>query len=107
MLMPVTTGLFLLRMLHVLMHVARHRPRATGRVCLEPPARFHCQVGCLLDRLHRAIAGRLEDDSPLPTDPGDHRRPVFVIMVPTGLAFLPTATRAAPQRFLATALPLP
>src|SRR5262249_47465689 len=32
---------------------------------------------------------------------------VFIIIAPTGLAFLPTATRATPQRLLATAWRLP
>src|SRR5437870_5135323 len=102
--MHLPTRVFLLRMVDELMHVAFHRPIATGRVCIEPTARLHCQVGCLLYRLHREIAGRLDDDSPLPTDPGDNRRPVFVIMAPTGLAFLPPATRAAPQVFFPTPL---
>src|SRR5437667_110101 len=53
------------------------------------------------------VAGRLDDDRPLPTDPSDNRRPILVIMATTGLAFLPPATRAAPQRLLATAWRLP
>src|SRR5262249_34259149 len=36
------------------------------------------------------------------TDPGDDGRPVFVIMAPTGLAFLAAATRSAPQGLCAT-----
>ena len=67
---------------------------------------MHGEVRRLLDRLHGEIAGRLDDDRPLPTDPSDHRRPILVIMATTGLAFLPPATRSAPQRLLATALRL-
>src|SRR5947209_19435403 len=98
--MHVTTGIFLLRMVHVLMHVARHRPIAAGRVCIELTARFHCQVGCLLYGLHREISGRLYHDSALTTDLGDNGWPIFVIMAPAGLAFLPAPTRAALQRLL-------
>ena len=43
------------------------------------------------------ISGRLDHHCPLATDPGDDGRPIFVIMAPTGLALLPTPTRAAPQ----------
>src|ERR1700757_1955152 len=98
--MHVTTGIFLLRMINVLMHVARHRPIATGRVRIEPTARFHRQVGCLLYRLHRKIFGRVEDDRPLATNPGDNRWPVFVIVAPTRLAFLAATTGATSQRLL-------
>jgi len=67
---------------------------------------LHREVSRLLDGLHGEIAGRLDDDRPLPTDPSDNRRPILVIMATTGLAFLPPATRSAPQRLLATALRL-
>src|SRR5437899_8833514 len=105
--MHLPTRVFLLRMVDELMHVAFHRPIATGRVCIEPTARLHCQVGCLLHRLHREIAGRLDDDSPLPTDPGDDRWPVLVIMPTPGLALLAAPTRSAPQGLLPTLRRLP
>src|SRR2546427_7702142 len=98
--MHVTTGIFLLRMIHILMHVARHRPIATGRVRIEPTARFHRQVSCLLYRLHRKIFGRVDDNSPLATDPRDDRGPVFLVVPPTGLAFLAATTGATSQRLL-------
>src|SRR4029450_12482828 len=86
--MHLTTGIFLLRMIDVRMHVARHRPIAAGGVRIEPTARFHRQVGCLLDRLHREISGRLDDDRALTTDPGDNGWPVFVVVPPTGAPVL-------------------
>src|SRR3989442_10331266 len=104
MLVSVAARECLLRMVDALVHVALHRPVAARGVRGEPTARVHGEVSRLLDRLHREIAGRLDDDSPLPTDPGDNRRPILVIMATTGLAFLPPATRAAPQRLLARML---
>src|SRR5262249_9022480 len=105
--MHVTTGIFLLRMIHVLMHVTRHRPIATGGVRVEPTARVHCQVRRLLHRFDGEIPGRLEDDCPVPTDPGDNRRPILVIMAPPRLALLPAPTRPAPQQLRATTWRLP
>src|SRR4030095_3111362 len=70
-------------------------------------ARLHREVRRLLDGLHGEIAGRLDDDRPLPTDPSDNRRPLLVIRATTGLALLPPAPRAAPQRLLAAAVRLP
>src|SRR5712691_3391204 len=105
--MHVTTCIFLLRMMNVLMHVARHRPIAAGGVRREPTTRFHRQVGCLLYRLRRAISGRLYDDRALTTDPGDNCWPVFVIMTPAGLVFLAATTCAASQRLLPSLLRLP
>src|SRR5262249_9461994 len=96
-----------LRMIHIVMHIALQGSIAARRVRVEPTACLQGEVRRLLDRLHGEIAGRLEDDRPLPTDPRDNRRPILVIMATTGLAFLPPATRAAPHRLLATALRLP
>src|SRR5262245_26063763 len=104
--MHVTARIFLLRVIDELMQVALQRPIATRRVGVEPTARLHRHVGGLLHRLHREIAGRLEDDCSLATDPGDNGGLVFVIMPPTGSALLATTTGAASQRFLATALRL-
>src|SRR5262249_29839558 len=87
--------------------VALQRPIATGRVRIESTARAHCEVRRLLHRLHREILGRLEDDRPLATDPGDDHEPIFVIMAPPRLAFLAAPTRATPQRLLPTLLGLP
>src|SRR5262245_25309573 len=98
--MDLPAGVFLLCMINVLVEVPLHRPVATGRVRGEPAARAHGDLGRLLHRLHGEIFGCLEDDRPLATDPGDDGRPIFVIMAPTGLAFLAAPTRAVPQRFL-------
>jgi hypothetical protein len=38
----------------------------------------HGEVSRLLHRLDREIAGCLDDDCPLATDPGDNRRAIFV-----------------------------
>jgi hypothetical protein len=84
-------------MIHELVHVTLHRPVAAGGVRVEPTARLHRDVRGLLYGLHREIFGRLDDDSALATDPGDDGRPVFVIVAPPGLAFLPATTRTAPQ----------
>src|SRR5262249_35798427 len=76
------------------------RPIAAGRVGVEPTARLHRKVSGLLHRLDREIAGRLDDDRPLTTDPGDNRGPVFVIMASPGLAFLAAPPRPVSQRLL-------
>src|SRR5215831_8719963 len=94
-------------MIDELVHVALHRSVAAGRVRIEPTARPDSEVRRFLHRLDREISGRVDDDRPLATDPGDNGRPVFIIMAPPGLAFLPTATCSAPQRLLATACRLP
>src|SRR2546421_12232774 len=104
--MHVTTCILLLRMINILMHVARHRPIAARRVRIEPTARFHSQVGCLLHRLHGEIFGRLDDDRALATDPGDNGRPVFIVVPPPGLAFLAAPTRPASYGLLPTLLRL-
>src|SRR5215510_11024874 len=101
MLVDVTTRECLLGMIDKVVGIALERPIAAGGVGREPTPRLHCQVGSLLHRLHRAIAGRVDDDRALATDPGDDGRPVFVIVPPTGLTFLATPTRAASQRLLA------
>src|SRR5215468_5056515 len=104
--MDVTACIFLLGMINIVMHIALQGSIAARRVGVETTARLYGEVRRLLNRLHGEIAGRLDDDRPLPTDPSDNRRPILVIMATTGLAFLPPATRAAPQRLLATAVRL-
>jgi len=90
------------QLIDVLMEVAFHRPIAAGRVRIESAPRLDGEVGRLLYRLDREIAGRLDDDSPLATDPGNNRGPVLVIVAPTRLAFLAAPTCLAAQRLLAT-----
>src|SRR5438105_7803395 len=92
--------ILLLRMIDELVDVARQRPITAGRVRVQPTAGLHGEVSGLLHRLDGEITGRLDDDSPLATDPGDNGGPVFVIMAPSGLAFLAPATRPASQRLL-------
>src|SRR5712691_13403263 len=107
MLMDITPRVFLLRVIDRLMRVARQRPVAARRIRIELTARVHRDVSGLLDRLHREIFGRLDDDSPLATDPGNNGWPVFVVMATAGLAFLAATTRLATHRLLSTPLGLP
>src|SRR5262249_53971244 len=65
------------------------------------------KIGRFLHRLHGEIFGRVEDDRPLTTDPGDDRRTVFVVVPPTGLAFLAATTRSAAQMFFSALFRLP
>src|SRR6266571_4057850 len=105
--MDITPRVFLLRVIDRLMRVARQRPVAARRIRIELTARVHRDVSGLLDRLHREIFGRLDDDSPLATDPGNNGWPVFVVMAPAGLALLAATTRLATHRLLSTPLGLP
>src|SRR5712691_5007273 len=105
--MYITPRVFLLRVIDRLMRVARHRPVAAGRIRIELTARLHRDVSGLLYGLHREIFGRLYDDRPLATDPGNNGWPVFVVMATAGLAFLAATTRLASQRLLPTAFGLP
>src|SRR5215831_14867951 len=98
--------IFLPRVVDIVVHVALERAIAAVRVRVEPTACSHGDLGCLLYRLHREIFGRLDDDIPLTTDPGDDRRPIFVIVAPTGLAFLAAPPRPAAQRLLPAVLGL-
>src|SRR5919197_1374908 len=105
--MDLPTGIFLLRMIDVLVEVSLQRPIATGRIGIQATPHLDSQISRFLHRLHREIFGRLDDHSPLPTDPGDDRGPVFVIMAPPGLAFLAATTRSATQMFLPALFRLP
>src|SRR5947209_8126741 len=105
--MHVTTSIFLLRVIDIVMHIALQRPIAAGRIRVQPTAGLDGEISRLLHGLHGEIAGRLDDDSPLATDPGDNRGPVFVIMASTGLAFLAAPPRATSQRLLPALLRLP
>ena len=98
--MDVTPRVFLLGVIDEVMRIALECPIAAGRIRIEPTARLDGEVGRLLDCLHRKISGRLDDNSPLTTDPGNNRGPVFVVVPPAGLAFLAASTRAASQYLL-------
>jgi hypothetical protein len=99
-LMHVTTGILRLRMVDERMRLTCQGPIAAGRVGRESTPRVHRDSGGLLYRLHRKISGRLEDDSPLAVDPRDDRGPVFVVVTPSGLAFLAATPWLASPRVL-------
>jgi hypothetical protein len=105
-LVHVPTCILLLRVIDQLMHVVFQRPIAAARVGVEPTTRLRCEVGSFLHCLDSEIAGRLQDDSALATDPGDDCRSVFVIMVPTGLTLLAATTRSTPQVLFSSVLGL-
>src|SRR2546426_3531996 len=105
--MYITPRVFLLRVIDRLMRVARQRPVAARRIRIELTARLHRDVSGLLYRLHRKIFGRLDDDSPLATDPGNNGWPIFVVVAAAGLALLAPASRSAAQRLLAAPVRLP
>src|SRR4029450_500749 len=94
-------------MIDIRMLIARQCPIAAGRVGIEPTAYLYRDISRFLYRLDGEIAGRLDDDMLLATDPGDHCWPVLVIMATTGLAFLTPATRLASQRLLPAPFRLP
>src|SRR5215813_12286236 len=101
-LVHVTTGVFLPCVIDELVEIALQRLIAARRVRVEPTARLDGEVCGLLHCFHGEIFGRLDDHSPLATDPGDDRGPVFVIMAAPGLAFFAAATWPAPQGLCAT-----
>src|SRR5262245_3379255 len=94
-------------MIDELMHVTLHRPVAAGRVRVEPTARTDGGLRRLLHRLDREIAGRLDDDRPLTTHPGDNGWPIFVVVPPHGLTLLAAPTCPASQHLLPALLGLP
>ena len=95
-LMHVPTRVFLLRVIHCVMLIARDQPVAAGRVRIEHTAGLHGEVGGLLHRLDREIFGRLDDDRPLATDPRNNRRSIFVIVPRPGSRFLRRPGGGAP-----------
>src|SRR5215467_10608346 len=105
--MDLAPCIFLLCMIDIVMHIALERPIAAGRVRIQPTARVDCEVRSLLHGLHGKIFGRLDDDRSLATDPGDDRRTVFVVVSPTGLAFLAATTRSAAQMLFPALFRLP
>src|SRR5262249_22492218 len=99
-------GVFLLRMIDVLVEVTLHRPIAAGSIGIQATARLHSKIGRFLHRLHGEIFGRLDHDRPLATDPGNDCRTVFVIVAPPGLALLTATPWPTTQRFLPALLGL-
>ena len=98
-LVHVPTGVFLLRVMHCVMLIARDQPVAAGRVRIELTAGLHGEVGGLLHCLDRQVPGRVDHDATLTAHPGDNRGPIFVVMAPPGLAFLAAPPWRAAQRF--------
>src|SRR5262249_56244904 len=80
--MHVTARIFLLRMVDKVVRIALQRAIAARRVRIEPTARVHREVGCLLHRFDGEIPRRLDDHGPLATDPGNNGGPVFFIVAP-------------------------
>src|SRR5262252_1797692 len=106
-LVDVTARIFLLRMIDKVVHIARERPIAAGRVGVEPTARLHGEVRCLLHRLDSKVPRRVDDDTTLAADPGNDGGPIFVVVAAAGLALLASASRSAAQRLRAAPLRLP
>ena len=102
MLVHVSTRVFFLRVIDVLVQGALQGSIAAGGVGVQPTARLHSEIRGLLYGLHGAISGRLDDDRTLAADPRDHGWPVFVIMATAGLTFRAATTGSAPQRLLAS-----
>src|SRR5207244_7706691 len=57
------------------------------------------EVSGLLHRLDRKVPCRVDHDATLTAHPGDHGRPIFVVMAPPGLAFLAAPPWRTAQRF--------
>jgi hypothetical protein len=99
-LMHVTTGRLLLRLVDERLRLTGQGPIAAGRVGIESTPRWPREVGGLLYRLHRQISTRLEDDSPLAADPCADRGPILVVVTPSGLACLAATPWWASPRVL-------
>src|SRR5262249_57763496 len=87
-LMHVPTRVFLLRVMHCVMLIARDQPVAAGRVRVELAAGLHGEVGGLLHRLDRKVPCRVDHDATLTAHPGDNGWPIFAVMAPPALPFL-------------------
>ena len=98
MLMHVTTGLFL-RVIDKLMHIARHRPIAAGRVRGEPTARVHRKVRGLLHRCTVQSWVAWMTTAPWRPTQAIDGRPVFVARPSTGLARLAAPRARRPNAF--------
>src|SRR5262245_47968268 len=96
MLMHVSSRIFCLGVIDVLVQVALQGSIAARGVGVEPTAGLHREVCRRLHGLDGEIAGRLDDDRPLATDPGDDGRPIFVVMPPPRLALLAATSCALP-----------
>jgi len=95
-LMHVTARLFLLRVVDVLVQVARQRPIAAGGIGQESATPLHGDVGRCLHRLDGKVPHGVDHDASLPADPGDDGRPILVVMAPPRLTLLTATPRRAP-----------
>src|SRR5918997_5892655 len=105
--MHLAAGIFLPRMMNEVVYVSLQRPIATRGVRIEPTPHVDCEVSSFLHRGDGKIPHGLYHDGTLAARPGNDGWPVFVVMPPTGLALLPTTTRAATQRLFPTLFGLP
>jgi len=101
------SNIFLRRVMHCVMLIARDQPVAAGRVRVELAAGLHGEVGGLLHRLDRKVPCRVDHDATLTAHPGDNGWPIFVVMAPPGLAFLATPPWPVPQGLLPAIFGLP
>ena len=97
-LMPVTTGLGLLRVMDERLPGALQRLRAAGGLGRAPTARVPHSGGGLLPRRDGPILDTLHHHGPWAAHPGAEGRPVWVIMAPARRALLAATTRPASQR---------
>src|SRR5437870_11569661 len=95
--MHVTARIFLLRMVDKVVHIALQRTIATGRVGIEPTARFDGDIGRFLHRLDGKITRPLYDDRPLTADPGNDGGPIYIVVAAAALALLAPASPPAAQ----------
>src|SRR4029453_18270407 len=99
--MDLPACILLLRVIDIVMHIALQRAIAAGRVRVQPTARVHGEIRCLLDRLDGKVPRRVDHDTSLAADPRDDGGPIFVVVAAARLALLTPATGSAAQRLLA------
>src|SRR4030095_16828744 len=87
-LMHVPTRVFLPRVVHRVMLIARDQSVTAGRVRVELAAGLYGEVGGLLYRLNRKVPCRVDHDATLTAYPSDNGRPILVVMAAPGLTFL-------------------
>src|SRR2546425_3616914 len=90
-----------------LVHIALHRPIATGGVGIQATPCLDGEVRCLLHRVDGEIPDGLHADGTLAADPDDDCGPVFVIMTPARRALFAATSRSASQRLWPTLFGLP
>src|SRR5262249_14709488 len=104
--MHVPPRVFLLRVVHRVMRIARDQPVAAGRVRVELAAGLYADVDRLLHRLDGTVPCLVYLRTALASHPGDNGRPILVVVPPPGLTLLATPPGLAAQRFRPTRLGL-